>query len=527
MSFFKFAFGPKLFKEYGNGSTQKIYEAGGLEKWGDQIMSTLSMIWQIGYYTSPILLTFLYRRGYFVTESISSIAKFTTGIGIIVIISLCMKGFGRQQCATYSRFLRALESSKTNTESGKNLIRKFDFDFKSWPVDYDVNENENEKNKRGNNSFERSQRQRSFWMSSLPCEIIAYIAIHTFGLKLIYPGSVRLLQSYFTPLLIQGRAKLIEQENATRNKIKTKDGNEIDTIFVDNRQKSNNGKTLVICCEGNAGFYEIGILSTPLSLNYSVLGWNHPGFGGSTGKPFPAQDQNAIDAIMQFALNKLNFLPKNILLYGWSIGGYPTIWAATQYPEIKGIVLDATFDDVLQLALPRMPEKLSGIVRIAIRDYVNLNHAEMINYYSGPVLMIRRTEDEIICVEENKIETNRGNFLLLSFLKYRYPLIFRDLQMAYAKSLLSKPLENSTNPEDNDDELCLSLLTSYVTDKSKSYPMLIGENYTEEQRNKMTEFLIKKHFRDYKSSHCTPLPSDYFSTPFDIHPISDNDFIFT
>lgn len=59
-------------------------------------------------------------------------------------------------------------------------------------------------------------------------------------------------------------------------------------------------------------------------------------------------------------------------------------------------VLDATFDDVLQLAIPRMPSSISGIVRIAIRDYINLNNTELINKYSGPVLMIRRTEDEII-----------------------------------------------------------------------------------------------------------------------------------
>ena len=38
----------------------------------------------------------------------------------------------------------------------------------------------------------------------------------------------------------------------------------------------------MICSEGNAGFYEIGIMVTPLEAGYSVLGWNHPGFGGST-----------------------------------------------------------------------------------------------------------------------------------------------------------------------------------------------------------------------------------------------------
>lgn len=46
--------------------------------------------------------------------------------------------------------------------------------------------------------------------------------------------------------------------------------------------RNTNGDILVITCEGNCGFYETGIISTPLNKGYSVLGWNHPGFGGST-----------------------------------------------------------------------------------------------------------------------------------------------------------------------------------------------------------------------------------------------------
>lgn len=52
------------------------------------------------------------------------------------------------------------------------------------------------------------------------------------------------------PLLLSGRTKLIEEKQAQRYKIKTIDANEIDTIFIDNRKKSVNGNTLVICCEG-------------------------------------------------------------------------------------------------------------------------------------------------------------------------------------------------------------------------------------------------------------------------------------
>lgn len=39
---------------------------------------------------------------------------------------------------------------------------------------------------------------RSFRLGSLPCEIAAYLAIHTFGIRMIYPGSVKLLQSYMS-----------------------------------------------------------------------------------------------------------------------------------------------------------------------------------------------------------------------------------------------------------------------------------------------------------------------------------------
>lgn len=127
---------------------------------------------------------------------------------------------------------------------------------------------------------------KPFWISTLPCEIAAYVAIHTFGIRMLFPGSIRLLQSFLHPILVQGRAKLVEEESAIRYKLKTIDGNDIDTIFIDNRSNvtdnKSNGKTLVICSEGNAGFYEIGIMTTPVALKYSVLGWNHPGFGGST-----------------------------------------------------------------------------------------------------------------------------------------------------------------------------------------------------------------------------------------------------
>lgn len=36
----------------------------------------------------------------------------------------------------------------------------------------------------------------------MPCYVIGYIAVHTFGIKLVYPGSIGLLQLFLGKLLL-------------------------------------------------------------------------------------------------------------------------------------------------------------------------------------------------------------------------------------------------------------------------------------------------------------------------------------
>lgn len=86
---------------------------------------------------------------------------------------------------------------------------------------------------------------------------------------------------------IQLTAYLLIGEKGKRNKLDCKLVflcwiNILLLYIYGNRPEHPNGAFLVICCEGNAGFYEVGVIGTPLEAGYSVLGWNHPGFGGST-----------------------------------------------------------------------------------------------------------------------------------------------------------------------------------------------------------------------------------------------------
>ncbi|KAA0194695.1 hypothetical protein HAZT_HAZT006410 [Hyalella azteca] len=264
------------------------------------------------------------------------------------------------------------------------ISQKYDCDISALPHAYVSNESQ------------ASNQTSSFLMEYFS---ISGIGAHLLGRPLIYPGSIQVLQYLLSMHLEEGRANLILKESGRRAVIQTADGNSIDTIFVDRQKRGTpQGSTLVICCEGNAGFYEIGIMSTPVAAGYSVLGWNTPGFAASTGLPFPQQVQAAADAVMQFAINKLGFAPENIIIHGWSIGGYPASWLAEHYPDIRGLILDATFDHVLPLAIPHMPAFMSGLVKTVIETRFNLCNGEQASRYFGPITLVRRRSDEIISI---------------------------------------------------------------------------------------------------------------------------------
>ncbi|XP_066250455.1 phosphatidylserine lipase ABHD16A isoform X1 [Euwallacea similis] len=541
-SAWKCMFAPRLIQIYGNAA-ERLYEPQILEQWGNQVISSLCMLWKLGLYTSPMWGIVLYNNGYFESLGLTTITKLVAGVGVILIVSFCIRGFSRAHNSTYLRFLEVLHKAQVNIVENKQDLMKYDFEFSAWPVEYDLRvESSSSKVKIARKITNQSTME---YLISLPFRIIAYFAIHTFGIRLIYPGSIKLLQMVLESSLQQGRTRLIDFYGGQRYKLKSADGNTIDMMVLDRRNTHPHGDTLVICCEGNAGFYEIGTMITPTEAGYSVLGWNHPGFGGSTGMPYPAQEEAAMDAVMQFAINKLGFKLENIVLFGWSIGGYSVSWATVAYPEIKGAVIDATFDDILPLALNQMPKWWEPIVKLAIREYVDLDISELLSKFPGPLLLIRRTKDEVICTNTGDLSSNRGNNLLLKILRNRYPCIFDEHQLLIINEYLAVTgskqgtfehlhliqiynyliTERILEQHNVDDTVCISLLQSYISEYSKSYPMKIGEDLPATEKNQLALFLAKKYMKDFKATHCVSLPGDMFALPWDVN--VESDFVFT
>ena len=58
--------------------------------------------------------------------------------------------------------------------------------------------------------------------------------------------------------------------------------------------------------------------------------------------------------------------------------------------------MDATFDELEPLAIPRMPAFMAGIVKHTVNTHIKLNVAEQLCQFEGPVTIVRRLRDEMI-----------------------------------------------------------------------------------------------------------------------------------
>uniref|UniRef100_G1TMM5 Phosphatidylserine lipase ABHD16A n=1 Tax=Oryctolagus cuniculus TaxID=9986 RepID=G1TMM5_RABIT len=495
--------------------------------------SWASVFWSISYYSSPFAFFYLYRKGYL---SLSKVVPFSHYAGTLLLLLAgvaCLRGIGRWTNPQYRQFITILEATHRNQSAeNKRQLANYNFDFRSWPVDFHWEEPSSRKESRGGPSRRGVALLRPEPLhrgaadsllnrvKKLPCQITSYLVAHTLGRRMLYPGSVYLLQKALMPVLLQGQARLVEECNGRRAKLLACDGNEIDTMFVDRRgTEEPQGQKLVICCEGNAGFYEVGCVSTPLEAGYSVLGWNHPGFAGSTGVPFPQNEANAMDVVIQFAIHRLGFQPQDIIVYAWSIGGFTATWAAMSYPDISAVVLDASFDDLVPLALKVMPDSWRGLVTRTVRQHLNLNNAEQLCRYQGPVLLIRRTKDEIITTTvPEDIMSNRGNDLLLKLLQHRYPRVMAEEGLRVVRQWLeaSSQLEEASiySRWEVEEDWCVSVLRSYQAEHGPDFPWSVGEDMSADGRRQLALFLARKHLHNFEATHCTPLPAQNFQMPW-------------
>lgn len=476
--------GPRLYRVFGHSerSTNVVEHIGN---------NTMSIARGLFFFStslafSPAIFIFLYSRGGFNIHTVLGILKYSSCLAVLAFGGRLV---GRTMDHEYRQFIAIwLKARNSGKYEDNQELKRYDFDLDGVNADFTAVRNDN------------LWYHQTTSISGSPFTMCAaWYAVHAFGRHMLYPGSLALLNWLLSDSLLSARNFMVSTKQGQRAWLRSTEGDLVDTMFIrgddDNPEKRN--QVLVISCEGNAGYYEIGIANTPSQLGYSVLGWNQPGFGQSSGLPFPKNTLAAADAVMQYAQNVLSFREEDIVLFGWSIGGFPASWLAANYPNVKAVILDATFDDILPLAQSRTPKVLSDVVEYAIRTYFDLNIESIIAHYKGPIKLIRRLQEEMITTvdtgtDNDRRASNRANFLLKSILRQRHPTLLVDLESQVDRWLAMSPRHRaiSLHPS-NESELTIRLA------------QLIAA--------------CDHYFTDFDATHVQPLDPRFFNIPVPIH----------
>ncbi|CAI5445840.1 unnamed protein product [Caenorhabditis angaria] len=474
-SFLAFLSGPRLYGLFHGPDRVETT----LENAGNSALSFSSGIYYVvtSLAFSPMILFYMYTRGMVNPSSFMTILKYA---GYLAVFSYGSRMVGRMMDDQYKQFLIIWTKANEGSKDDQKELKKYDFELTTVLPDYEATEG------------------KTLWFLKPDVEeagpitkALASFAINAFGRHMMYPGSLALLNYMMRQNLNQARKLMVRNKGGERIWIKNIEGDLVDAIFIrgENPQYRD---LLVITCEGNAGYYEIGVANTPAQAGLSVLAWNQPGFGESSGLPFPKNTLSSADAVMQYATKVLKYPVEKIVLFGWSIGGFPVSWLAANYPNVRAVILDATFDDILPLAESRMPRFVSPIVEYAIRKHANLQIDKIITKYDGPLRLIRRLQEEILTTTEDVPEnvrraSNRINFLLKAVLKERHPDLIKGMEPQVDRWLDMSETERLMNT---------------------------GVTLREETQQRKRLFEACSHYLvDFDSNHVTPLDPLYFNIP--------------
>lgn len=150
---------------------------------------------------------------------------------------------------------------------------------------------------------------------------------------------------------------------------------------------------------GNAGniSFRLNYIEKFYELGFSILIFDYPGFGLSNGVP---NENNCIkcgDLFYKYLVDKKNFLCKNIIFYGESIGGSIATSVANIY-NIKYLILQSTFTDIKEIIKNIVSFNIFMMDNIGFETLKNLKIRYKINKLNGKMktLIIHSNNDELI-----------------------------------------------------------------------------------------------------------------------------------
>jgi len=169
------------------------------------------------------------------------------------------------------------------------------------------------------------------------------------------------------------------------------DKEKINAWFLPASDTTENNK-VVLFCHGNAGniSHRMETVEYILGLSASIMLFDYRGFGKSVGAP--GEEEVYQDALVcyNWLIDKKNFSPDQIIIFGRSLGGAVAVDLASKVP-CGGVIVESSFTsakDMAKVMIPMFPINL-------ILKY-KLNSIDKISNVKCPVLVTHSTEDDMI-----------------------------------------------------------------------------------------------------------------------------------
>ncbi|MEM8867305.1 MAG: alpha/beta hydrolase [Verrucomicrobiota bacterium] len=120
------------------------------------------------------------------------------------------------------------------------------------------------------------------------------------------------------------------------------------------------------------------------SKGLSVLAYDYPGYGLSSGRASEKGVYASIEAAYRYARGELGYDASQIILYGRSVGSGPTCWMAEQ-ETFAGIILDGAFTSAFRVVTGRK-----------IVPWDKFDNLKRLHSIRSPVLLIHGTKDNVV-----------------------------------------------------------------------------------------------------------------------------------
>ncbi|MCD9015803.1 alpha/beta hydrolase [Parachryseolinea silvisoli] len=175
--------------------------------------------------------------------------------------------------------------------------------------------------------------------------------------------------------------------------LETRDNETIHALYCEGTRPE-----VILYFHGNAGDLSGWKFATEdfTTLGYAVLIIDYRSYGKSTGQLSEQGMYTDGEAAYEYLTKELHVAPKNILVYGRSIGTGVAVEIATRYP-VRGLVLESAYTSLGTLANEKVPFFFPSLY-LRFR----FNNLKKIAALTCPVILLHGTQDELIPAEHSQ-----------------------------------------------------------------------------------------------------------------------------